>query len=127
MNNIVLQLKIQFVKLVLIDIGGTVEHNVDGILILRESYNLPDALLSSNKHRQTVQPYGNASMRRCSIFQRLQKTSKPAFHLFFAVAKKAKYSFLELTIVNSDTAAAKLTAIAHQIYQEVPPPAIEEQ
>ena len=105
----------QLFPLYLIHFGGSLIHEVGGLQGLGEGDHVPDGLSAGHDHHQAIESGSNATMRGCSVFQRIQEEAKAFLKLFFREAQHVEYLFLHIIAVAADASAGELHAVAHQI------------
>jgi hypothetical protein len=87
-------------------------------LQLGERDHLTNVVLAGENRNQSVDAKGEATVRRRSVAERLQKESEPAVSLIIGNAEVTKHSTLELRLMNPDAAGAELPAVEHQVVRK---------
>ena len=80
----------QFLQLSFTHRSGRVHHEIDRARSLWEWDDFAQAFRTGQNHHNAIQSERDATMRRRSIFQRLQKESETRARLFIAHAQRLK-------------------------------------
>src|SRR4051812_22641761 len=105
----------QLAQLFRVHRGGRPSHEIGGIRGLRERDYLANRGLAAEDRDHTVEPEGDAPVRRRAVFERLQEEAEPRPRLLLRNAEPAKDPRLQRRVVNTDAAAADLRSVQHEI------------
>ena len=84
-------------------------------MILRERYDLSDALFSEEKHYQSVETVSKSCMRRCSVFEGFNQESELHLALFFCKTEYFEHAGLQILVMDSYATAAKFNTVENDI------------
>src|SRR4051812_9813101 len=106
---------VEFAQLFRIHLRWRARHQIDGARRLREGDDLADRRLARQDGDDTVQPEGDAAVRRRAVLERLEEEAEAELRLLLGNAEPAENPRLERRVVDSDTAAADFRSVQHEI------------
>src|SRR6185436_11012017 len=97
------------------NLRGRAAHGVHGTSCLWKRDDVANRLLTGQNHDQAIQAERDASMRRRSVLQRLEKEPELFASLGIAEAEDIEDPRLNIAAMDSDGTAANLRAVQHKI------------
>src|SRR4051794_7159518 len=104
-----------FLKLLRVNGGGGLKHEIASALVLRKGHDFADVLLVAEQHHQAVETKCDATMGGCAIFEGVKKRAEPLSELIAGISHQPENFFLVGALVKPDTAAADFETIEDDI------------
>ena len=101
----------KLIQLCSVNIGGTLRHELAGVLHLRESGNVPDVVGTAENHRQTVQAVTHADVGRRTVTVGIYQEAKLCLNFLVGETQGTEHLLLKLKIGDADGTAAQLDAV----------------
>ena len=101
----------KLLQLLHIHLRRSLHHQTGGILYLRESDHVADAVGSHHQHDHTVQAVGQAGMGRNAIFKGIQKEAELLVGPLRRKAQDLKHLLLDISLMDTHRTAAQLCSV----------------
>ena len=110
-----MQVEVQLVELRRVDGRRCIEHHVAAGIVLRESDVVADRLRAAEQRAQTVEPEGQAAVRRRAVLEGVHQETELLLRLLGREAQAREDRGLQLGIVDTDRTAADLGTVADEV------------
>ena len=106
---------VELTELLFINHAGSLAHDICSALVLRESNDIADRFPLGHQHHQTVKAEGQAAMGRRAILESVHHEAKLGVSLFLGQAQSLEDLLLQVSVVDTEAAAADFHAVEHHV------------